>query len=175
MVTLNKSPSARASERSLTVLYILRHGEAEPKGSSKGDELRSLTQVGRAQIRKTVRLAKELGMQIDIVLSSPLTRAQETAKIAGDLLLKEERRIIVEDSLEPDRTPYEIYAALARLSSPRNVLLVSHQPLVSYLLSDLLGIEGSRIAMPTAGMAKILVDGEPSSCSGKLLWLITQN
>lgn len=62
-------------------LYIVRHGLAGEHGSYANDEERPLTEEG---IRKTKRVAKrlgQLGLRFDLILTSPLVRAQQTAEI----------------------------------------------------------------------------------------------
>lgn len=62
-------------------LYMIRHGIAADRGEYANDEDRPLTEEGD---RKTAKIAKQLDkMQIhfDLLLTSPLIRAQQTAKI----------------------------------------------------------------------------------------------
>ena len=67
------------------IIYILRHGEAEAKSSQKMDEERRLTSFGKSQLRKSLVIAKEIGTRVDLILSSPLVRARETAEIAKEI------------------------------------------------------------------------------------------
>lgn len=147
------------------MIHILRHGEAE---TGKPDAERRLTVFGKNQIRGVLRLATRSGVDIDSVLSSPLVRAKESAKIASTILGLKNYNVL--DTLEPETTPYELYRDLKHLKE-KSVLLVSHQPLVSRLLSDLLGSEAS-IAMPTGSFASIQTEGEPMNGSGTLFLLL---
>ena len=122
----------RAVDNPLTrslIIYILRHGEAEPKSSHVSDEERHLTTLGSSRLRKNLVIAKQVGTEIDLILTSPLVRAKESAEIAGDVFAIEKYEI--EESLEPTRTPYEVFQSLARYAQVGRVLLVTHQPLAS--------------------------------------------
>lgn len=154
-------------------IYLMRHGEAESKREGTTDDARRLTKHGEDQVRKNLAFAKEnLGARIDLILSSPLTRAKQTANIAADLFAVKQSS--VDGSLAPESAPYEIYAALSKIdpSFSKSVLLVTHQPLVSHLLEDL--VRSSRIAMSPASLAKITTttEGEPRSQAGTLIWLL---
>lgn len=61
-------------------LYILRHGDAGPHLSSKTDDKnRSLTSLGKNDITDVARALKKIGVKIDVIFSSPLNRAYESA------------------------------------------------------------------------------------------------
>jgi phosphohistidine phosphatase len=98
-------------------LVIVRHAEAAP---GRPDELRPLTDAGRAQAR---RLGEELradGVEPDAVLTSPLLRARETA---AALALGEPA---VDERLAPGATPEDVRAAAS--GRGETVLVVGHQP-----------------------------------------------
>ncbi|MGG6297554.1 phosphohistidine phosphatase SixA [Leptolyngbya sp. AN02str] len=62
-------------------LYIIRHGLAGEHGSYANDNERPLTEEG---VRKTQQVAQrllELGLKFDVLLTSPLVRARQTAEI----------------------------------------------------------------------------------------------
>ncbi|MGH2639689.1 MAG: phosphohistidine phosphatase SixA [Rhabdochlamydiaceae bacterium] len=136
------------------LVCILRHGEAEARPSADDGE-RHLTEEGSAQIRQVLGFAKQqLGIGIDLIFSSPLARARETARIANRVLgIKD---YSVSNSLEPEGEPGDVCEELLRPNPRKRLLLVSHQPLVSRLLSSLLG--SPNLAMPTGCIACAEVD-----------------
>ncbi len=162
------------------ILYIMRHGEAQPKSTAKVDDERSLSEIGRINVVNTFESMKRFGKRVDLVLCSPLTRAKQTAEIACQMLTPlKNARPVVEETLEPSRTPYEFYGFLSKfrpildMAPTANVLVVSHQPFVSSLISDLLGVEDARISMPTSALAGVQVEAlPPSRGTGKLILLI---
>jgi len=98
-------------------LLIVRHAEAAP---GNPDELRPLTQGGRAQARALGDRLREQGLEPDAVVSSPLLRARETANALG---LGEPA---VDERLAPGASPDDVRdAALGR---GETVLVVGHQP-----------------------------------------------
>src|SRR6185369_5325047 len=71
------------------MIYFVRHGESEAnlKGVFAGQRDDSLlTQKGREQARKTAENIKEKGLVFDRIISSPLKRTFETAKIIASII-----------------------------------------------------------------------------------------
>ncbi|MEH1949782.1 MAG: histidine phosphatase family protein, partial [Nostoc sp.] len=56
-------------------LYLIRHGIAEDKGLGIKDEERSLTKEGRQKTEKVAQKLVKLGLNFDLILTSPLVRA----------------------------------------------------------------------------------------------------
>src|SRR5512142_1255743 len=61
------------------LLYILRHGTAEPRRPELDDALRALTDKGRDQCRRAAALLRRLELP-ELVVTSPLKRARQTAE-----------------------------------------------------------------------------------------------
>jgi len=152
------------------IVFILRHGEAEPKSSRIPDEERHLTKSGSARLRKNLVIAKEIGTKIDLILSSPIVRARESAEIARDIFGTE--RLVIEEKLEPTRSPYEVYQSLAGYSSFGRVLLVSHQPLVSSIMAGLLNWDQSFLEFSAGTIAKVEVRDLTNNPKGILVFLL---
>lgn len=79
-------------------LYFIRHGlsELNVKGLYAGITDTPLTEEGRAQAKKTGQQAKEMNLRIDVIISSPLSRALETAQILAKEVNYPESKIIVD-------------------------------------------------------------------------------
>jgi phosphohistidine phosphatase len=105
-------------------LFVVRHAEAAP---GDPDELRPLTAAGRATARVlAARLAAE---EVEVVLSSPLLRARETA---GEIAQAAHVQVEVDDRLAPGATPDGVRAAVA--GRGETVVAVGHQPDCSELV-----------------------------------------
>ena len=65
-------------------IYLIRHGHAVEAEGSLRDEHRYLSQRGRQALRQVGRLLREQGVQLDAVLTSPLTRATQTAELLAE-------------------------------------------------------------------------------------------
>jgi phosphohistidine phosphatase len=123
-------------------LYLIRHAEAAP---GDPDELRPLTPSGREVAQ---RLGQELaGEGIELVLSSPLLRARDTAELVakgcGAQMETDER-------LAPGASAVEVRAAIAGRGDA--VAVVGHQPDCSHIALVLIGNDPG---FPAGGMAKL--------------------
>lgn len=131
-------------------VWVLRHGEAEPQARS--DDQRNLTEHGRKQVLRSA--AHLLGQPLDAIVASPYVRAQQTAQLVRQAL-GFDKDVLTVPWLTPDSDPDRALDRLDALGLD-NVLLVSHQPLVSTLLGLL--VNGSRQSgepMSTASLAEL--------------------
>lgn len=62
-------------------LYLIRHGLAGEFGTYTNDDERPLTEDGKKKTRLVAKRLMDLGLQFDLILTSPLTRARQTADI----------------------------------------------------------------------------------------------
>ncbi|MGF1458025.1 MAG: phosphohistidine phosphatase SixA [Leptolyngbyaceae cyanobacterium] len=65
----------------LTEIFFIRHGIAAQRGTYANDDQRPLTDKGRSRTTAVAQRLVELGCHVEILLTSPLVRAQETAAI----------------------------------------------------------------------------------------------
>jgi phosphohistidine phosphatase len=152
-------------------IYIFRHGEAEPRGK-RGDAARRLTGGGKAEVRRVAQGLARLGAEIDVILTSPLVRAEETAAIAGDVL-KPPGGVRRCDALAPGGTNAALFKELSGLRKSC-VMLVGHQPDLGELASVLVwGSPGVGIALKKAGVVRVLTERLPPAATGELRWVLT--
>lgn len=158
----------------LLLLLILRHGEAESKSTGKADEERALTVEGKEKLGMNLNLAKEIlrNRSVDLILSSPLLRARQSAELAKEIL-NSAARVEIDSSLESNSEPYEIYQSLTKNSQRECMLLVSHQPLVSRILAGLLNWNDRYFSFKTGAMAIVQVDEMRLNPEGILVSLIS--
>lgn len=131
-------------------LWILRHGEAEPRANS--DAERRLTSHGREQVLYSAALL--LGQPLQAILVSPYVRAQQTAALVQETLdFPQSLRTVA--WLTPESSVREAITELEQLGF-EHVLLVSHQPLVGALVGMLEhGHLQQPAAMSTASLAEL--------------------
>ncbi len=153
-------------------IYILRHGQAQPKHPAIKEQERELTKEGIENTRNMLLMAKVLGTEVERIVSSPYRRAVQTAAIAKEVFRPKELEVIENDVLKPDSTPYEVSTYLAKLSSER-ILLVSHQPLLGELFRSYVGGELD-LTFPPSSMARIDVN-ESGKLEGTLVWLLSSD
>ena len=155
-------------------LYILRHGEAGKRlQSGSKDADRPLTVTGRKEVEKVAESLSDLGLKIDIIASSPLERALQTAEIvAKEFKLK--RKVELWDELKPEGSTNNLYKRLSQQKRESSVLLVGHEPYLSTVISELIfdGAKG-RIVLKKSGLAKITITSFQPKAEGELRWLLT--
>jgi phosphohistidine phosphatase len=126
------------------MIYLLRHGDAEPGNGD--DSARRLTAKGERQSRDAGRALATLGAGLDACLTSPKVRAAETAGLACEAL-----------GLEPE-TALELgggeFDALDLCAGRGDVLLVGHEPDFSNQVARL---TGAKVKLRKGGLA--IVDG----------------
>jgi len=155
-------------------LYLIRHGIAEDKGLGIKDEERSLTKEGRQKTEKVAQQLVKLGLNFDLILTSPLVRARQTAEI----LIAEKLSSQSEESshLAPGG---QISSWLKDWLEPRNysqntqLALVGHEPDLTIWAEILLWgeVKGS-LVLRKAGMIgiKLPETGSPLGRS-QMFWL----
>lgn len=112
-------------------IFIARHGEASFDAPS--DRQRPLTARGRDQTEALVLAQHSNLLAIELLWSSDLLRAQQTAAIYAARLQGLSPQ--VQTFLRPDSEPKRVLQHLAKLAGDASVLIVSHQPLVGELVS----------------------------------------
>jgi len=117
-------------------LYILRHGDAGEAGDPRYKETeRPLTAKGIQRTKQLAHVLREMEITMDFILTSPLTRARETAEIvARGLKLGGKMREI--EHLAPSGNMEELVHQLNMIRpAPKNILLVGHEPYLSGFIS----------------------------------------
>jgi phosphohistidine phosphatase len=116
------------------LLYLLRHAEAEPHCAD--DFSRHLTESGFKQARRIGCFMKEQCLRPDLILTSPVLRAKETAEVVAKLLGKVE--IIEVPWAACGMDPEKALEELGAYSKFKSILLVGHEPDFSTLISSLI-------------------------------------
>ncbi len=143
-------------------LYFFRHGAADWPGWNKSDNERPLTKEGAKEVRKVAKLLSQLKIA-PLILTSPLPRASQTAAIAAEVLGVKMRE---EKNLKPGFNAARM-AKVLREFPDESLMVVGHEPDFSHTICELTGGE---IKLKKAGAA--LVDLNPDTMKGQLLWLI---
>jgi len=138
-------------------LLLLRHGIAEERGGGQPDAQRALTLAGRARTRLVLDRLRRLDLGCDLLLTSPLVRARETAALALEAGLAPELRDL--DALAPDGDARPALEDL--LTTPwRRLGMVGHEPDLSLLASRLLGHGNPLLELRKAGVAVLRHDDD---------------
>jgi phosphohistidine phosphatase len=153
-------------------LYLIRHGVAEARGEAWPDDTkRPLTEEGLVRLRKCARGLARLGVSFDVILSSSLVRARQTAEIVG-AVFEPAPPIVVVESLAPDGTYQGVLADLEKHARRSRIALVGHAPSIGEIAARL---AGSRHAFPFKKGAACRIDIEmlPPAGPGSLRWFVT--
>ena len=152
--------------------YLLRHAIAENARPGLKDDDRALTDEGRKKLKRVLERARDAGVKPDLILSSPLRRALETAEIAAEWL-KYDGKVVLSGALVPDGNPRQVWDEIRTHKSESAILLASHEPLMSSLLAHLLGSPALMVDVKKAGLARIDFDRFGPVPRGILKWLLT--
>lgn len=152
-------------------LVIVRHAIAVPSGTPGiPDDDRPLTPKGKRRFRQAARGLARIVARPDVLLSSPLPRALETAEIAakawGRRIKPRTEAALAGNSIG------DLLELLGAQPPDSTVCVVGHEPTLSTLLARLLGSSHSdRLAFGKGGAALVDVPGSPPE-GGRLVWLL---
>ena len=155
-------------------LLVVRHAIAEDReafaAAGRGDAHRPLTAKGSRRMRRAARGLRHLVRSVDVIVSSPYTRAAETAEILRRAYKIDE--VQTAGVLKPGAAVADTARSLERYSE-ETVLLVGHEPhlgrLVAYLVA---GVDRSAINLKKGGACLIEFDALPRKGQGRLMWLL---
>lgn len=150
-------------------LYLLRHGEAEPRQPSKPDAERALTAKGKRDVEIVSVQARVGNVRPEVIVTSPLRRAKETAMIAQKAL--NVKRTLETKALLPDTLPEIAWRELSTMDGVESILLAGHEPaigrLAQYLLRAKLEVDFKKGAMMRISTPR------SNPPHGVLKWMIT--
>jgi len=156
------------------MLYILRHATAEAAASSGDDGARKLTERSKEKMRGAAAGLRAMGLKFDVILTSPLARAAETAEIVS---------AAYENVLPPQVFPAlatgveaaDAVTALRAFAKQENVIIVGHEPQLSSVASILLAGTGDAVHMKlkTGGCVAIDLPARFDRGGGELRWMLT--
>ena len=155
-------------------LYLLRHGDAVEAGDPKfKDAERPLTPKGIQRTKQLAHALQQMEISFEAVLSSPLTRARETAEIVLRGLAFS-GKLDLTDSLTPFGSMENLVSLLKTLRPvPENVLLVGHEPYLSGFISLLCtGGPGLSLTMKKGALCRLAVETPSCGKCATLDWLV---
>lgn len=153
-------------------LYFLRHGIAAKRSKFVEDAKRALTPKGREKTAKVVRGLKRLNVKPDVILTSPLQRAAQTAQIAAEGLGRK-NAIRVCDALKPGSLLKTLFQEMKPYASAKEILLVGHEPTLSEMASELIsGNNAVKLGLKKAGALCVDIAKFPPVQTGTLLWFM---
>lgn len=154
-------------------LYLIRHGLAGERGTYPNDDERPLTEEGRQKTHKIAKRLKELGLHFEVMLTSPLVRARQTADLLMEVKLADRLEEFPALGHGGDLQDWLTWFESWRSSSQAPLALVGHEPdLTTWAETLLWGRADDRLILKKAGVIGLLLPptGEAIGNS-QLFWL----
>jgi phosphohistidine phosphatase len=157
-------------------LLLIRHGIAETREAfvvtGEDDSRRPLTKRGQERMQETAKGLLRVVSTIDVLASSSLLRAVQTAAIVSEAYGG--IPVTTVPALQPDSPPQDFLAWLRRQHSAQLVVAVGHEPHLGLLATWLMtGQPESRIAFRKGGACLLEFGSRPEKASAVLQWALT--
>lgn len=157
-------------------LLVIRHAIAADREewaqTGEDDRLRPLTGKGRKRMRAGARGLRRLVPSLDLLATSPLVRAVQTAEILRDSYGS--LQTVVLDALAPDQKPDELLRWLQARPADSTLAIVGHEPHLSELIGWLLtGSEATLLRFKKGAACLLEFGGAPQRGGAVLQWALT--
>ena len=152
-------------------VYFLRHASAgQSLISPRKDEKRGLDKDSIEQCGYIGRALAALGVQVEIIISSPLKRSSQTAALVGNEM-GHEGKLVMENALRPQAGFSDFQKMLEKYAGQDSMLLVGHNPNLREFLGRIISEAGCEavVELKKGAVAKV----EMRRNSGSLSWCIT--
>ena len=155
-------------------LFILRHAEAGKRLPVRAkDADRPLTEEGKEEVKQVAKALKSLDIKPDLIVSSPLKRAKETAEIAAKTIGGKAKPELW-DELKPEGSRDAFLKRLSSVKAESTVLCVGHEPYLTQLIGDVVHHQGKpMMVLKKAGVARLSLSSLHPKAEGELKWLLT--
>lgn len=154
-------------------LYLIRHAIAEEESASGEDSQRALTDKGAKKMRQIAKGLRTLGVEFDLILTSPFTRARQTAEILSDVF-RVKKEIVVSGNLAPMGDPDLLLAEINEKYTVDSLALVGHEPYLSTMVG-MLTANGSPVdvTFKKGGVCRLATDDLHHTRKATLEWMLT--
>jgi phosphohistidine phosphatase len=153
-------------------LYLIRHGLAEERGDGwPDDSKRPLTAEGMSRLRKSARGLARLGASFDVIVTSPLVRARQTADVIASVY-DPRPHVVTAESLAPGGAYPALLADLEKQARRTRIALFGHEPGIGELAARLTGARHP-IEFKKGAVCRIDVEALPPTGPGTLRWFLT--
>ena len=149
-------------------LYFLRHGRADRSAWNGADFNRPLTPRGIEITEASADIMNKLNLGLDLILTSPLVRAHQTAEIAAAGLNMTDR-LVVDERISPGFNRADVLMILEDHPEAEAIMFVGHEPDFSSTIESIIG--GGAVICKKGSLARVDLTGA-GALSGELVWLI---
>ena len=144
------------------ILYLMRHANAGAfRDNPVVDAKRGLVKEGKEQCMLMARALGAMKAPIDLIVSSPLKRARQTAQLVGTEL-GYDGQVEIHAGLGLDASYADFQSLLAKYADREGILAVGHNPNLFQFLGRLItGNGGASIRMRKASIARVDMESHP--------------
>ncbi len=150
-------------------LIIVRHAEAVARTEDLSEESRYLTPEGRLFFRKTAQTMRKKGIDPDLILTSPLLRAVQTADILAEAI-SYSGPLIATDHLAPGFDIAALRKLLDTCQTSGELVIVGHEPDLGNTVASLLALS-DRFSFKKGAAVKLKINPTDLSESATFKWL----
>ena len=154
-------------------LLVIRHGVAGDRDefafTGRPDAERPLTKDGREKMKRAAAGLVSIVPDIDLMATSPLVRAVQTAEIVADAYGG--RDIVTVDELSPERAADDLLPWLRSHDPEASIAVLGHDPHLNFLVGWLVtGRHENFVDMKKGGAVLLEFDDPPAAGAAMLLW-----
>jgi phosphohistidine phosphatase len=153
------------------ILYVMRHAEAVEGSDTLQDEWRYLTETGRSTAVKMSSSIAKIGPKPRLTVTSPMTRAVQTAEIMAEKACRK-NVVVASGLLLPGVDIGEVVSYLKRCTDAKRVLLVGHEPQLGLLVAALLGRQDEAISLKKGACVALELDPKKDNKPARFLWYL---
>jgi phosphohistidine phosphatase len=154
-------------------LYLIRHADAVPHGDPNyAEDDRPLTDLGKRQAKSLGAVFSEHDIKFDVILCSPLPRAQETAEGLLEGMPGPKPPVAYSGDLAPGFKPRKLDREVVKHDGGA-IALVGHEPDLGKYAARLIGSKKANVALAKAGVACVTCEDPPGKGCGSLVWMIS--
>ena len=149
-------------------VLFLRHGPAESKNEwTSNDDERPLTPQGKLLVAEIACSLPRLKTRPDLVLTSPLQRARQTAEVVGTCLEAPDK-VLIDKRLAPGFGLKQLEKMMREHAETEVLMLVGHDPDFSEVVR---AVTGGRVSIRKGGLAQVEIP-DPKVMKGRLISLL---
>jgi len=154
------------------ILYVLRHAEAVERSETLQDQWRYLTEKGRASAKEMSASIAKFGPKTRLTITSPLTRAVQTAEIAAEKACRK-NVVVASTLLLPEADIGELVTHLKSGADAKRVMVVGHEPQLGMLVATLLGRTDETVSLSKAACVALKLNPASEDKPASFLWYLS--
>ena len=153
------------------VLYVMRHAEAVEGSDTLQDEWRYLTEKGRSAATAVSSSIAKYGPKPRLTITSPLTRAVQTAEIVAEMACRK-NVVVASELLLPGADIGELVTFLKGSKDAKRVIVVGHEPQLGSLVAALLGRENESFSLKKGACVALEFNPDKEDKPAGFLWYL---